>query len=840
MSYRITMVSGVLLIIAMLLGCSSGSAPTVPVLEKPAALSVGTSHHTWGLWQFVADPDAQVLDVIQLRNGSVHINALPFLEPPKLSMLTLESIEFNGNVIDVDIGVRHPFLGLTKFTGFDVCGILITNGSVTGFDDPDMRMAGDGDTRLLNADGLTRWWNPAEFPVNNGTIFGYTDGLLGSPDSIADYNCTLNGYKYFCDDLDDVNDPLEDISLENRGMFSPGQKNVRHYTIELGTEGLVFNYAIDACWAFPDGTPPWQAPDDFAPKANRVEAYRIAVTEVSNTLWNNGSGSGGDLSLMVDVYDWFNADQNTVIVESPGNTTSALSSSPIGGGEGYSTYQVDITDSTPAPDSIDLVIAVASEELNYHDFIPGEYVSSYFQHTVAVSGEGPTITVLIPNGGEVWGIGSNHNIMWENTGVIANVKIEYSKDGFTGDIHEIIDSTENDGAYLWNVPDDPSDTVRVRVSDASSILINDISDEDFTITEFVPEYWTQFMHDRFHSGRTNVTGPQTNNHVWTYDGPGSNALCTIEGYDGTIYYGTVQNGARIDAVNPDGTEKWVYDAAFSADWARPFGVTPDDSVLFAGTNAASIGEGSIVGLNTSDGTQLWVINNCYISCNAFGIITFDGDLIVSCDVGSSYALMRIDKDGNVIWNQTKDFSWCSSPAQGPDGTIYARSSPNIISVDPATGDTINSFNPGISAAFQSTIAVRPDGKIVFGMWGHVYCLNPDMTLYWVSTAASGNILEGIATGLNNEVYAHESGTLYAFAEDGTVDWTWSGAGGWTSPAVGADGKVYIGTSSGVSAIDNGSTVWSYSPGGWGSGPIIANDGSLYINIASNLHKIKDP
>ena len=61
-------------------------------------------------------------------------------------------------------------------------------------------MAGDGDMRLLNPDGYSRWWNPAEFP-NNGTIFGYNDGLLGAPDSYADYNNTLNGYKYFCDDL---------------------------------------------------------------------------------------------------------------------------------------------------------------------------------------------------------------------------------------------------------------------------------------------------------------------------------------------------------------------------------------------------------------------------------------------------------------------------------------------------------------------------------------------------------------------------------------------------------------------------------------------------------------
>ena len=70
--------------------------------------------------------------------------------------LTLESLEFNGNIIEVEIGLRHPFLGLNEFTGFDVCGILRTGGTVSGFDDPHMIMAGDGDTHLLNPDGWAR------------------------------------------------------------------------------------------------------------------------------------------------------------------------------------------------------------------------------------------------------------------------------------------------------------------------------------------------------------------------------------------------------------------------------------------------------------------------------------------------------------------------------------------------------------------------------------------------------------------------------------------------------------------------------------------------------------
>jgi len=368
-------------------GCSGNNAgnPVTAAVTEKGTLAAG-NHYTWGLWQFTADPAAGTLDVIPLRAGNFHLNALPFLEPPVLVNLTLESLEFNGNIIDADIGLRHPFLGLTEFTGFDVCGVFIANGSVTGFDDPELCMAGDGDTRLLNPDGYTRWWNPAEFPHGNN-MFSYKDGLLGTSDSVVGYNSTLNAYKYYCDDLE-LNDPLDNVTLAKRGMFSAGKKNVRHYTIDMGA-GLIFNYAVDACWEFPTGPAPWMAPDDFAPDANRPEAWRIKVTEVSNSLWNDGSGLGGDLLLSVDVYDWYNAELNTVKVESPGNFAPVTSTTPISGGEGFSTYEIEILDATPAQESISLFISVESEAVGYGDVLPGKPVTAYFDYAAAVSDVSP-------------------------------------------------------------------------------------------------------------------------------------------------------------------------------------------------------------------------------------------------------------------------------------------------------------------------------------------------------------------------------------------------------------------------------------------------------------------
>ncbi len=371
------------------------------------------SHQLWGLWQFVANPEAATLEAIPLRSSEMHVNVLPFLEPPPFLNLTLESLEFNGDIIEVEIGLRHPFLGLTEFTGFDVCGILITGGSVDGFSDPDLVMAGEGDTRLLNADGYSRWWNPSEFPVNDGTMFAYNDGLLGSPDSFGDYNCTLNGYKYFCDALG-PDDGLELIPVDSRGMFSPGQQNIRHYTIEMDA-GLVFNYAIDACWEFPKGDQPWAAPDDFSENANRPEAYRISVAEIHNSLYWSETETGGELHLAVDVYDWYNAEYNNVRVESPGNIISAESSTPIAGGEGYSTYQVDITEVTlTSDDDIELLITVESDAVDYGGLLTGETVSAYFTHISEVETEEPNFEYNFR-------ISTNRS----SSGLIESIKLEW-------------------------------------------------------------------------------------------------------------------------------------------------------------------------------------------------------------------------------------------------------------------------------------------------------------------------------------------------------------------------------------------------------------------------------
>lgn len=91
--------------------------------------------------------------------------------------------------------------------------------------------------------------------------------------------------------------------------------------------------------------------------------------------------------------------------------------------------------------------------------------------------------IVSPNGGERFIEGTTHQIIWSALGHDAAypVKLEYSVDG--GKTYKtVVDSTENDGTYVWVLPDRvSSDHARVRVSDRNDPSIFDDSDEPFAI-----------------------------------------------------------------------------------------------------------------------------------------------------------------------------------------------------------------------------------------------------------------------------------------------------------------------------------------------------------------------
>jgi hypothetical protein len=107
--------------------------------------------------------------------------------------------------------------------------------------------------------------------------------------------------------------------------------------------------------------------------------------------------------------------------------------------------------------------------------------------TITLSGPpGPTVTLTVPNGGEEWGIGNPHEIIWTWSGAFSAVALSYSTDNGAS-WYDIIGTTPNDGSHTWTITADASDECLVKVVGETVPPIEDVSDALFSV--FVPVDW---------------------------------------------------------------------------------------------------------------------------------------------------------------------------------------------------------------------------------------------------------------------------------------------------------------------------------------------------------------
>ncbi len=390
----------VILLSTLVLGCSNstGGVPTLPnagsedltaLSTLEGAKSLPGSHVLWGMWEITIDPSTLEADVIPLRGASFNANVTQFMQPPMAPMNLINVYvdpgagDIANGLFAVDITLNHPFPGMGQFSGFDVRGVFMVDGSVSSAHYGGLMYAGEDEARLMNADGWTRWWNPTEF-TSFETIFGYTQGLLATPGFKA--TATLNAHKYFCDGLGAEDDPV--IDPDSRGFFStvPGV-NTRRYMIQFTMDGgspvVSFNYAVDASWSPPDtGAGPDFTPDDYSLSANCQEAYMLGVEDAGSTAWYvDPSSNGGDLLFDITVYDWQSVEnpdgvsgevaaiwvESAELMDAPVNvlpTATALPDGPTS-----SVFRVDITDVHPT-DILGQTLLIGVESANPTNYAP--------------------------------------------------------------------------------------------------------------------------------------------------------------------------------------------------------------------------------------------------------------------------------------------------------------------------------------------------------------------------------------------------------------------------------------------------------------------------------------
>ena len=302
-----------------------------------------------------------------------------------------------------------------------------------------------------------------------------------------------------------------------------------------GQEVLIIVRSVDPTTYAPPGIADY-------PEGASLAAYKIVEIPVSNI-------GPQDAYIIVDIPDggeqWEPGNIETITwhnIGDPGPTVKI--DYTISDSETYS-----VTPSTPNDGGFDWTIPDnESDEVrivvtSLQDPLIKDQSNDFFSITSEPVG---TITIISPNGGEVWLPGDAKYITWESEGNTGyEVRLNYTVGPSFPVI--IIDSTDNDESYLWvPLPDIDSEEVKVHIASIQEPSVTDSSDDYFTITDNPDPKIT-------------VTSPN-GGETWNCGGAGTITWDSVGlvGYEVRIDY-TINNGAPQNIVaqtNNDGVYIW--------------------------------------------------------------------------------------------------------------------------------------------------------------------------------------------------------------------------------------------------------------------------------------------
>lgn len=295
--------------------------------------------------------------------------------------------------------------------------------------------------------------------------------------------------------------------------------------------------------------------------------------------------------------------------------------------------------------------------------------------------------------------------------------------------------------------------------------------------------------------------------------------------DGTLYFG---DNVGLNAAYPNGTRKWNYPVE---NWAIATPAIGSDGTVYYG------GRNCYLYAMWPNGTLRWM-THCGVVDYGSPAIADDGTIYV----GASNDLVAVAADGTVKWRYPTRNYMFSAPAIGSDGTVYFGGDNHVYAVHP-DGTLRWQYLTGHKVMGSASIAA--DGTVYIASWdGYLYAFHPgNGTLRWRCRIGDG-AKNNPSIGPDGTIYVG-CDALYAVNPDGTVHWAFDLGPlrhtGWPSPAICADGIIYVGAEIGnmgggeIIAINpNGTERWRHQVCRFwvDSSPTIGPDGTVYIGTTS--------
>jgi outer membrane protein assembly factor BamB len=352
--------------------------------------------------------------------------------------------------------------------------------------------------------------------------------------------------------------------------------------------------------------------------------------------------------------------------------------------------------------------------------------------------------------------------------------------------------------------------------------------------------WSMYCHDTRHTGRSPYnTADNPGTIKWKYE-TGDDWIDSSPAIDenGTIYVGSDER--CLFAFNPNGTIKWRFD---TNGWLESSPAIGKDGTIYVGSRG-----GHLYAIN-SNGTLKWRFNANDI-IRSSPAIAEDGTIYFGV-VGPGWDIGRIhavNPNGTEKWHfDTNDWVY-SSPAIGEDGIVYCTSNDNhLYALYPENGTMKWSFKRG---AYLGSPSIGDDGTIYTACWDdYLYAVYPENgTMKWRSKLGFGCGHTPTVAG-DGTIFVGED-LLYAIYPNGTRKWSFNPGGNLdvtsVSQAVSADGIIYIGTSLDTAkggyliAVNPDGTerwrVWIHNDHVYSS-PAIGSDGTVYIGSAPHNNGI---
>jgi outer membrane protein assembly factor BamB len=345
--------------------------------------------------------------------------------------------------------------------------------------------------------------------------------------------------------------------------------------------------------------------------------------------------------------------------------------------------------------------------------------------------------------------------------------------------------------------------------------------------------WPMKCHDLHHTGRS----PYSTAHIdglekWRFKTDSWIEGGIVIGKDSTIYFGAFDN--YLYALNPNGTEKWKYK---TGNWIWSTPAIADDGTIYVGS-----WDDHLHAVNPN-GTRKWrfLVHDNIATSPAIGE---DGTIYFGT-MGTGHRIYAVNPNGTEKWHYTAGDAVVSDPAIGDDGTIYIGSHDNYLYAFNPNGTLYWKFKTG--DVVKGPVSIADDGMVYVGSYdGYLYSLYPNNgTMNWKCN---------IGYGTDSNPSISSDGTiyiggdkLYAIYPNGSMKWNFNlGEDRWiglSSSAISSDGSIYVGTFIGeteggeiIVVNPDGSEKWrkriAYE---WvDSSPSIGEDGTVYIGSSYDI------